>query len=303
MSTREGYVTTEDGVRLFFQSVGSGPNTVLIPSRSFLFNAFAHLAGDRTLIFYDSRNRGRSDLVTDSVKLQRGILHDVEDMEAVRRHFALDEVAILGHSYFGSMVALYAMTHPDRVSRVVQIGAPPPDAARQYPAHLTGADATQGEVFARLAQLQATRATEDPDAFTRKWWALFRLLYVADPADADKVDWSSAALPNESPGNVMQQWNEHLYPSLRRLQLTGEALSSLTAPVLIVHGRRDRQAPYGGGRDWALRLPNARLLTIDNGAHLPWIEAPATVFGSIATFLDGAWPEGAERVRSLEPDA
>jgi hypothetical protein len=48
-------------------------------------------------------------------------------------------------------------------------------------------------------------------------------------------------------------------------------------------------------------LPDARLLTVENAAHVPWVEAPELVFGSIETFLDGAWPEGVEQVTSLEP--
>jgi len=300
MPTTEGYVTTADEVRLFFQQVGNAGSAVLIPGRSFLINTFARLAGGRTLIFYDSRNRGRSDLVTDATKLHRGIHHDVDDLETVRRHLALDEVAVLGHSYYGLIVALYAMAYPTRVTRVVQIGAVQPDAARDYPAHLTGADAVSRDIAARLAQLQAERAQHDPAEFARRSWALFRLLYVGDPADADKVDWSSGALPNESPANVMTQWNEHLHPSLQRLQLTAADMAALTAPVLTIHGRKDRQAPYGGGREWALRLPHARLLTIAGGAHLPWIEDPETVFPAIDTFLDGTWPEGVERVESLD---
>jgi len=42
-----------------------------------------------------------------------------------------------------------------------------------------------------------------------------------------------------------------------------------------------------------------RIVTIENAAHLPWIEAPEKVFGPIKTFLDGAWPEAAHKVESL----
>jgi pimeloyl-ACP methyl ester carboxylesterase len=66
-------------------------------------------------------------------------------------------------------------------------------------------------------------------------------------------------------------------------------------PVLTVHGRRDRSAPYGGGQDWAAALPNARLLTVDGAGHAPWIEAP-DVLDAVTTFLDGSWPASAERV-------
>lgn len=74
----------------------------------------------------------------------------------------------------------------------------------------------------------------------------------------------------------------------------------MKAPVLIIHGRRDRQGPYGGVREWSMKLQDARLVTVDNAAHVPWIEAPENVFGAIETFLDGAWPEAAEVVKSLD---
>jgi pimeloyl-ACP methyl ester carboxylesterase len=72
-------------------------------------------------------------------------------------------------------------------------------------------------------------------------------------------------------------------------------------PVLIIHGRHDRSAPYGGARDWALRLPNARLLTVKDAAHAPWIEASDEVLSSVEVFLGGAWPGTAEKVDSLDP--
>jgi hypothetical protein len=48
-------------------------------------------------------------------------------------------------------------------------------------------------------------------------------------------------------------------------------------------------------------LPDARLVTVQNAGHAPWVEAPEQVFASIETFLSGAWPELAEKVESLDP--
>ena len=98
----------------------------------------------------------------------------------------------------------------------------------------------------------------------------------------------------------MPYWTTHLLPSIHSLSLTAEEMAKAKAPVLIVHGMKDRNAPYGAGRDWAMRLPDARLVTVQNAAHAPWIEAPELVFGSIRTFLDGAWPEAAEQVKALD---
>ena len=46
-----GYITTEDGIRLYFQKTGEGPETVLIPNGIYLFDDLKHLAVNRTLIF------------------------------------------------------------------------------------------------------------------------------------------------------------------------------------------------------------------------------------------------------------
>ena len=294
MGPSEGYITTDDGIRLFFQKLGSGQKTVIMPNAVFLFDDFKHLADGRTLIFYDLRNCGRSDHVSDSAKRKRGIHHDVDDLEAVRRHFEIARVDVIGHSYLGMMVMLYAMKYPVHVNRVVQIGPVQPFFGKQYPAHLTGADAILLEVSTKLAQLQRESQSEDPKEIHNKWRSLMRVLFVADPADADKINWSFD-LP------MMKHWKENIFPSIQSLNLSSEEVAKVNAPVLTIHGTRDRQAPYGGGREWSLMLPNARLVTVENAAHLPWIEAPEKVFGSIKTFLDGTWPEAAHKVESVDP--
>lgn len=99
----------------------------------------------------------------------------------------------------------------------------------------------------------------------------------------------------------MRPFMQYIVPSLASARPSAEALSRIAAPALILHGRKDRSAPYGGGRDWAASLPDARLLTIDDAAHVPWSEAPEIVYGTVETFLDGHWPSAAEQVRSTEP--
>jgi proline iminopeptidase len=298
MLPREGFVTTDDGVRLFFQTVGSGPKTVVVPNGFYLADDFAPLADGRTMIFYDARNRGRSDPVGDASKLERGIHRDVDDLDGVRRHFGADAIDVMGHSYMGLMVILYAMKHGGHVNRVVQIGPMEPKPGKEYPPHLTGADATLQECLARLAGLQEERGKIDPQEFCRRFWSILRVIYVVNPADARQIRWERCDLPNEL--NLMKYWTTVTLPSIQRLNLTPEDIAAVKAPVLTVHGRKDRSAPYGGGREWALTLPNARLLTVDEAAHVPWIEAPELVFGSIRTFLDGAWPDEAVQVKSVE---
>jgi pimeloyl-ACP methyl ester carboxylesterase len=205
---------------------------------------------------------------------------------------------VIAHSYMGVMAALYAMNHPARVNRLALIGPMQPNAATQYPAHLTGADATLADVFSRLAQLRKERAAsgqpQDPQEACEKFWSVLRAIYVVNPADANRINWGRCHLPNER--NFMKYWTGSIFPSIQKLHFSAEALAQVKSPVLIVHGTRDRSSPYGGGRDWASMFPNARLVTVENAGHAPWIEAPETVFGAIQTFLDGEWPTAAQSV-------
>jgi pimeloyl-ACP methyl ester carboxylesterase len=198
------------------------------------------------------------------------------------------------------MVILYAMKGATCVNRIVQIGPMQPNPGTSYPAHLIGQDDTFRNVFAQLAQLQKERDQYgDPVQLCQKFWSILRLIYVVDEANADRIAWGRCGLPNER--NVMAYLTTIIQPSIQRLDLESTDVEHVTTPVLTIHGRHDRSAPYGGGREWAMWLPNARLVTVNNAGHAPWIEAPELVFGAIQTFLDGAWPSDAEIVKLVDP--
>jgi pimeloyl-ACP methyl ester carboxylesterase len=297
MATTEGYLTTDDGVRLYFQTLGNGSKVLIIPNAAWTYTDFSVLEPGRTLIFYDLRNRGRSDPVSDKARLSRGILRDVDDLAAVRRHFGIDRCDVIGWSYLGMMVVLYAEQHPHDVGRVVQIGPVQPDLTKEYPPHLANRDGVLEQV---LAEFREAGSLSDAQEASRRVQAALRRMLVADPKRACKLDhWDLAHLPNERGG--IRHWQENIEPSIRALGLTPERLARIDTPVLTIHGTKDRNAPYGAGREWALALPNARLLTIEGAAHAPFIEAPQAVFGAIETFLGGDWPVAAEKVTVLDP--
>jgi pimeloyl-ACP methyl ester carboxylesterase len=176
---------------------------------------------------------------------------------------------------------------------MVLIGPAQPDAAKRYPPELTGIDATFTKVMAQIASMRTDAPQGTPEEVCRKFWSVLSVIFVMDPAEAGRIDWGRCELPNER--NFMAYWLGQVAPSIQRLHLTRDGFAKATAPALIVHGTKDRNAPYGGGLDWAALLPDAQLVTVPEAAHAPWIEAPELVFGSIRTFLEGAWPEAAEK--------
>jgi pimeloyl-ACP methyl ester carboxylesterase len=301
-ATTEGTIAARDGAKLHYKRYGTGPQAILVPLGFIVEKDFARLARpDRSLVFYDQRNRGRSD----TAPPERSTLADeVADMETVRAHFGFPKVTTIGYSYLGLMTVMYAIAHPDRVEQLVQIGPVP----RKFGTHYPGAEMAEGDNgvpkddLAAFEKLAATDAAEkDPQGFCEKQWAVMRYYLVGDPAHVEQLGASQCSMPNEWPKNLTRHWVEVRMPEMQKLDVPVETIRALKQRVLTIHGTRDRNAPYGGGREWAgTLLANARLVTIEGGAHQCFAEYPDRVFPAIEAFLAGTWPKDAEQVAPIK---
>jgi len=301
----EGKLKSFDGVELFFQKVGSGKQVVIIPGGLFLYEGLKPLAGkDRTLIFYDMRNRGRSQHLDDLASVS--IESDVRDLEAVRAHFHAKGFTPIGYSYLGMMVMLYAKDHPDRVERVVQLGPVPLKFGTKYPREFDNTsdrsvfDAAKNEELQKLRKEGSDQS--HPQEFCEKQWEFFRVALVGDPPkNVERLN-DNCAYENEWPLFLDKHMDKHFRGSVMKMDVPWPAITDkVKMPVLTIHGKKDRNAPYGSGREWAERLPHARLVTLENAAHNSWADEPDTVVRAISTFLGGNWPPEAQKVLSEAP--
>ncbi len=294
----EGFVTTPDGVRLYYRKAGDSARTVILPGRLFAFDDFAWLGEDYTLISYDMRNRGRSDLVADDAAI--GFEQDVADLEAVRRHFGVGRMTLMGYSYLGKIVVLYALEHPDRVERIVQLGPVGPSFGTEYrPEYVFVDDPVDPEALARLRASRSERNYHltHPREYCRDEWSVAHLpRLVGDPARRDRVRIDVCDMPNEWPVLQARHLRLHFEESGLKLETPVEAVRALPTPVLTVHGTRDRNAPYGAGREWSYLFPEGRLLTVEGAGHHAFGELPELVMPAVKQFLAGEWPAGAAKV-------
>jgi proline iminopeptidase len=60
-------------------------------------------------------------------------------------------------------------------------------------------------------------------------------------------------------------------------------LASIRLPTLIVHGRQD-PIPLQSSEQ-AAKIMGAKLVTLDDCGHVPYVEQPAALFGAIDSFL------------------
>ncbi|HTR77793.1 MAG TPA: alpha/beta hydrolase [Gemmatimonadaceae bacterium] len=129
-TARDGYVLSSDSVRIYYKVVGVGRDTVVVLhggagfTMDYLVPDLAPLGKSHTLIFYDQRGSGRSPAPHDTLHITAA--KHVADLEALRVHFGIQRLAILGHSWGGELAALYAAAHPDRVARLVLEDPAPP---------------------------------------------------------------------------------------------------------------------------------------------------------------------------------
>ncbi len=297
---KEGDITLADGARLHYKIAGDGPAKMIVPLGFLLEEDFKQLGDLATIYFYDVRNRGRSSHEPDVNKLT--IQQDVADLEAVRAHFNIDKFVPLGFSYAGLMVAMYAAEHPEHVSRLIQLDPVPRKLDTEYPKELTHGFDDVGVAAADYRRSEALRADPSLAKSQREACqiheAVTKYVLVGNPASAARFR-SACAYENEWPANLDRHFQYH-YASLQKLDWPAANLAKLTMPVLTIHGTKDRNAPYGGGREWAMTLPNARLLTIDGGGHASWLDDPANVFGAIRNFLRLEWPLLAEKVQKVQ---
>ncbi len=292
-SVSEGLITTKDGIQLYYQKVGVGPEVVIIPGGMYLSYEFERLVTkDRTLVFYDQRSRGRSDAINDKSKL--GIEYELSDLESIRTYFGFQSVSLIGWSYSGAVVALYAIEHPDAVKRIIQIGPLPPRREAYFnQLTLTLSSRRDSSELALLEDISKKfKETGNLQEYIRDYYELAHKALKYDPEKEERFRKDFYTLENERPDRIWNVVIPSIIESFGNWDFRKE-LSNITIPVLTVHGDYDA-IPLDSAREWSSILPNSRLLIVQNAGHLPWFERPDMIFQALDTFLGGNWPENAE---------
>jgi proline iminopeptidase len=291
----EGYVPVEGGLRLHYRVIGAGRDTVIIPSDVGFGTRADGLARGRTVVLYDPRGRGRSDEVKDPSLV--GMDYEVRDMEALRRHLALERVSLVGWSYLGGMVALYAARYPERVDSVVQVGPMPLRKRPHWDAYLKNQQARRDAASdERLATMQKEGLPErDPVAYCKAFYEAMALTMLAKPDATGILPPGLCDLPNERPTGHPFSVSGKLFEGLGDWDWS-EEVGRVRARVLTVHGAKDN-IPLESSREWVKTLKNARLLVFGASGHLPFAEEPTEFTRAVDRFLRGAWPEHAETSR------
>ncbi len=275
-------VVADDGLRLWSVEVGGADGTgeplVMChggPGAWDMFADAAALLADRVrVIRWDQRGCGRSQ--------RRGpysMARTVADLDAVREHYGLERMALLGHSWGAQLALRYTLDHPDRVSRLVYVsgtglGFDWHEGYERNLADRLGAD------LDRLRDLGSRERTvaQDRELAILRWSADF-----ADPRTAAEHAERMATPWLE----VNYECHAVINAESRRTWVEAElveACRELKVPTLIIDGERDIR-PRSAVDSLAGALPSVRRMTLPDTGHLPWLEAPEGFRLAVLAFL------------------
>lgn len=252
------FCTGQDGVRIAYASVGSGPP--LVKAAHWLTHVQYDLESpvwrpwvrefsrQYTYIRYDERGFGLSDRDVENFSFESW----VRDLETVVDALGIEKFDLLGYSQGGPVSIAYAVRHPERVKHLI----------------LGGAFAKGWEHWnLEPGQLQLIKAMV---TIMKNGWG-------RDDPFARRV-FTDAFLPESTP--EQQRW----FDDLQRVSCTPETalrfmtevgnlniedlLPKLTVPTLVLHSKGDLVIPFERGRDMAGRIPNSRFVPMEGRNHI-----------------------------------
>jgi proline iminopeptidase len=282
-----------DEVRLWYRVAGKArPGTLPLlflhggpgyNSYSFAAQAGPGLEPQLQMIYLDQRGSGRSERPW---RGEYSVARLVEDIEALRKTLGVPKLAIMGHSFGGTLALEYAAAYPQHVDRLVLVSAasdiPAACAARvafleqRYPAELERARG-------------AARARKDsPDAC---FFAFNSIEGEARERVNDETMFPDLRLARE-------QREVDAKSGLRNTGELGGALfgggftsyrfggaGRLTMPVLIIAGSQDHAIGLPAQRALQASLAHARLLEYEGAGHFPYLDAPHRFTRDVVGFL------------------
>lgn len=191
------------------------------------------------------------------------IAEAVADIEAAREQLGLEDFVLVGHSIHGLIVLAYASEHPNHVSHVVSLGAPP-----VWPMSSDSIAAYRNRMFGeeRHAKHRANRLAVDslvlahPDRGIVAQYIANGALYWKDPDFDSTPLWTGVDI------------NPALIDDLFSSTVTWEARPDVAVPVFVGLGAYDFVVPPNLWRGARTPFQDLTVKVFEGAGHTPQLE-------------------------------
>ena len=189
----------------------------------------------------------------------------VDTLIALLDHLGIDQVDLVGNSMGGIISLCLTLAHPERVRRIVLMGA------GGAPVPITP------ELLALILFY------EDPSVDAM---AELMKTFVYDPtAFGDDLEAIAAARMPRAIRPEIERSHRATFSPGDPLPINEETMATITQPVLIVHGDTDLLIPLECAQWYDKVLPNSRLEVVERAGHWLQLEQPDTFVRLVRDFL------------------
>ncbi|MBS1895294.1 MAG: alpha/beta fold hydrolase [Actinobacteria bacterium] len=202
-------------------------------------------------------------------------------VESLLDELGLERATIVANSMGGYFSLAFATAKPERVDRLILLGAPA-GFERRLPGMMW---AIGRRPLGRLVYSTILR----PGPATGKRMAA----QLVGDADAVSPRMREVAIRAAQLRGATESWLDLVHEGSRAFNRESQLVSALRpelhrveCPTLMVWGSRDAFEPVESGRELERILPNARLEVVDGAGHLPWIDAADRVGGLVLDELE-----------------
>ena len=268
-----------NGVRVGYEVYGHGePTVLLVPTwhivHSRLWKAqIPYLARDGRVVTFDPRGNGTSDRPNDSAAYSEREI--AADILAVMDATATDRAMLVTLSLGAQRGLIVAGEHPDRVAGFVAIGPSLPIGERLRTRRQVALDAIRGT--------DAGWAKYDPDYWRRDLDGFLQFFFsqcFTEPHSTKQIE--------DCVGWGHEIGAEPLILGEASAGLTADETLALAArvrcPVLVIVGDGDAITGAGPAIALAKAIPQAQMLVIEGGGHIPDARDPVLVNLAIRDF-------------------
>jgi epoxide hydrolase 4 len=282
---------TVNGVRLHYAQAGEGPLILFLhgfPEFWYAWKAqLAEFGRDHLAVAPDMRGYNLSSKPTDVE--QYAIPKLVEDVRALAEHLGHKKLVLVGHDWGGVVAWFFAITHPERVEKLVIINAPHP-AVFQRELAQNPAQQKASEYMLLLRSPEAEK-TLSADSYTPLVnGVLGEGLKQGAFTEEDRKTYLEAwSQPGALTGGLNYYRAAGVGPPSegeKPAPLAAEgATLTVKVPTLVIWGEKDTALLAGNLDGLEQYVPELKIRRIPDGTHWVVHEKPAVVNAAIREFL------------------